>query len=425
MQELLGRVAGRFVRVESRRRFAGFLRGMLAELPRKNCWTIAEHAGDATPDGMQHLLNGAVWDTDGVAADLREYVVAHLGEPDAVLVVDETGDVKKGDQTVGVQRQYSGTAGRVENAQVAVYLTYTTRVGHAMIDRELYLPRSWADDPDRRAAAGVPEDVEFATKPALATAMLTRAVEAKVPARWLTGDEVYGADPRLRAQAETLGLGYVLAIGCDRRVPTHGGPLRPDTIAAALPDECWQRYSAGAGAKGPRIYDWAFITLPPSTDDEAAGDTDRAEYRWLLIRRHPRTGELAYYRCYSPTAVPLAELVRVAGARWTVEETFQGGKGLTGLDEHQVRRWVPWRRWTLIAMLAHALLAVLAASERTHNPAPAGLIALTCNEIHRLFNRLVIDPARRLTDTLAWANWRRRHQHRARTSHYRARSETG
>jgi SRSO17 transposase len=262
---LLDRVAPRFGRVETRRRFAGFLRGMLAELPRKNCWTIAEHAGDASPDGMQHLLNRAVWDTDGVAADLREFVVEHLGEPDAVLIIDETGDLKKGACTVGVQRQYTGTAGRIENAQVAVYLTYAGRAGHAMIDRELYLPRCWADDPQRRTAAGVPDELEFATKPTLAAAMLARAVRAGVPARWATGDEVYGADPGLRARLETLGLGYAPAIGCDRRVPTHGGPLRPDRIAAALPAHSWQRYSAGAGAKGPRLYDWAFVNLTADT----------------------------------------------------------------------------------------------------------------------------------------------------------------
>lgn len=183
-RELLDRVAGRFARVETRRRFARFLRGMLAELPGKNCWSIAEHAGDTTPDGMQHLLNRAVWDTDGVRDDLRGYVVDHLGEPDAVLVVDETGDLKKGEATVGVQRQYTGTAGRIENAQVAVYLTYAARGGHAMIDRELYLPRSWISDPDRCAGAGIPADIEFATKPALATAMITRALDAGVPARW-------------------------------------------------------------------------------------------------------------------------------------------------------------------------------------------------------------------------------------------------
>lgn len=413
-------MAGRFGRVEPRRRFAAFLDGMLAELPRKNCWTIAEHVGEPGPGGMQHFLNRARWDTDGVAADLREFVVDHLGEPDAVLVIDETGDVKKGDRTVGVQRQYTGTAGRIENAQVAVYLTYTARAGHAMIDRELYLPRSWADDPGRCAAAGIPTGIEFATKPALAAAMITRAVEAGMQARWVTGDEVYGADPTLRAQIEALGLGYVLAIGCDRRVSTHGGPMRPDQIADALPKHCWQRYSAGAGAKGSRIYEWAWITL---TATQAPRD-HRPGHRWLLIRRHPVSGELAYYRCYTPTPVGLPELVRIAGARWTVEETFQGGKGLTGLDEHQVRRWTPWRRWTVIAMLAYALLAVLAATEHALRPAPAGLIALTCNEIHRLFNRLILEPARRLANPLTWSDWRRRHQYSARASHYQRRPET-
>ena len=414
-QELLARVASRFGRVETRHRFAGFLAGMLADLPRKNCWTIAEHAGDSSPHGMQHLLNKAVWDTDKVAADLRDYVVEHLGEPDGVLVADETGDLKKGQHTVGVQRQYTGTAGRIENAQVAVYLTYTSRVGHAMIDRELYLPHSWAEDPQRRTEAGVPAEVEFATKPALATAMITRAVQAGVLARWVTADEVYGADPDLRARVEELGLGYVLAIGSNRRVRTHGGAMRVDDIAAALPEHCWQRYSAGAGAKGPRLYDWAWITLVES---------ERAGQHGLLIRRHPGHGELAFYRCYSPNPVGLPELVRVAGARWSVEESFQAAKGLAGLDEHQVRRWTSWRRWTLIAMLAHALLAVLAAAERARDPAPDGLIPLTCNEIARLINRLVLDPARHLVNALTWTHWRRRHQHRAQASHYRTRSET-
>jgi SRSO17 transposase len=415
VDELLDRVAGRFARVETRRRFAAFLRGMLAELPRKNCWTIAEHAGDRSPDGMQHLLGRAVWDTDGVAADLRDYVVEHLAAPDAVLVCDETGHLKKGEQTVGVQRQYTGTAGRIENAQVAVYLAYASRAGHAMIDRELYLPRTWAEDPQRRAGAGVPDEVEFATKPALAAAMFTRAIAAGVPARWASGDEVYGADPRLCAQLEVLGLGYVLAIGCDRRVRTHGGPMRPDHVAAALPEHCWQRYSAGNGAKGPRIYDWAWVAL---TAQDGPG------HRWLLIRRHPGRGELAYYRCYCPHPVALRELVRVAGVRWAVEESFQASKTLTGLDEHQLRRWTSWRRWTLVAMLAHALLAVLAATARARHPTTPGMIALTCNEIARLLNRLIIDPVRRLVDPHSWSDWRRRHQHRARTSHYRHRPET-
>lgn len=418
--DLLARVAGRFGRVETRRRVRGFVCALLADLPRKNCWSIAEHAGDVDPHGMQHLLNRARWDTDGLRDDLRDYVTENLGDPDAVLVVDETGDLKKGTMTVGVQRQYTGTAGRIENAQVAVYLTYAGRDGHAMIDRELYLPRCWTTDPERCAAAGVPEDIEFATKPALAAAMLTRALDAGVPARWVAGDEVYGADPTLRTDLEARRVGYVLGIGRDRRVPTSAGSQRADTLTASLPTPAWQRLSAGPGAKGQRYYDWALIALS-SPDDP---DTTDPGCRWLLVRRHPGNGELAFYRCYSPNPVPLRELVRVAGRRWTIEESFQAGKGLTGLDEHQVRRWLPWRRWTLLAMLAHALLAVLAASERAHKPPPNGLIALTCNEIRRLLTTFVIEPARVLACPEAWSRWRRRHQHRARTSHYQRQNAT-
>jgi SRSO17 transposase len=412
VDELLERIAGRFGRVELRRRVRGFLLGLLADLPRKNCWTIAEHAGDATPDGMQHLLARAVWDTDGVRDDLREYVVDHLADPSAVLVIDETGDVKKGTHTVGVQRQYTGTAGRIENSQVAVYLTYAARRGHALLDRELYLPRSWTDDPARCAAAGVPAGVGFATKPALAGAMLTRALDAGVPAGWVTGDEVYGADPDLRTELEGRRIGYVLAIAGNRRLPTAAGPIRADALTAALPRWAWQRLSAGPGAKGQRYYDWACLDLPAPDRSPGAGCW------WLLIRRSRRTGELAFYRCYHPTPVRLIELVAVAGRRWTVEECFQGGKGLAGLDEHQLRRWLPWRRWTLLAMLAHALLVVLAAGEHAAAPLP-GLIPLTCNELQRLLTRQVLDPARRPADPEIWSRWRRRHQYRARASHYR------
>jgi SRSO17 transposase len=408
-------MAGRFARVETRRRSRGFLLGLLADLPRKNCWTIAEHAGEGDPHGMQHLLNRAVWDTDGVRDDLRDYVISRLGDSDAVLVVDETGDLKKGTHTVGVQRQYTGTAGRIENAQVAVYLTYAGARGHAMIDRELYLPKSWTSDDQRRTDAGVPEDIEFLTKPALAAGMLTRAVNAGVPARWVAGDEVYGADPGLRAELECHRVGYVLAIGCDRRVPTEAGLMRADELTAKLPKRAWQRLSAGAGAKGQRYYDWALISHP---DPARRADPADPQCWWLLVRRHTRTGELAFYRCYSPEVVPLGELVRVAGRRWAVEESFQAGKGLAGLDEHQVRRWISWRRWTLLAMLAHALLAVLAANEHTDRPAPTGLIALTCNEIRRLLTTHVIEPGRARACPDAWSHWRRHHQHRARTSHY-------
>ena len=414
LEELLGRVAGRFGRVEPRRRARAFVLGLLADLPRKNCWTIAEHAGDATPDGMQHLLGRAVWDHDGVRDDVRAYLVEHLGDPEAVLVVDETGDLKKGVQSVGVQRQYTGTAGRIENAQVAVYLVYATDAGHAMIDRELYVPRGWIQDPERLGAAGVPDQVGFATKPALATAMLRRALDAGVPAGWVTGDEVYGADPGLRAELEGRGVGYVLAVACDHRVLAAGDIYRADALLRRVPARAWQCVSAGQGAKGHRYYDWAFVRLDhgdPSLDDQGG-------QRWLLVRRNRTTGELAFYHCWTPRPVSLATLVRIAGRRWTIEERFQTAKGLVGLDQHQVRRWRSWYRWTTLAMLANAFLVVAAATEQTRHPPPSGLISLTCNELQHLFATLAARPAGDLGHRLAWSVWRRRHQARARTCHY-------
>jgi SRSO17 transposase len=409
LDELMLRIGARFRRVEPRRRARAFVRGLLAGLPRVNCWSIAEHAGDATPAGMQHLLSRAVWDADGVRDDLRRYLVEHLGHPDGMLVVDETGDVKKGTATAGVQRQYTGTAGRVENAQVAVYLTYAAPAGHALIDREMYLPESWISDPTRCAAAGIPDGTEFATKPGLALRMITRALDAGTPAGWVAGDEVYGADPRLRAGIEQRGLSYVLAVAKSHPVATAAGALRADALAANLPPRAWQRLSAGAGAKGHRWYDWAWVSIDPGLPG----------HRWLLIRRHRRTRELAYYRCYSPRHVPLTTLVQVAGQRWAVEEDFQAGKGLAGLDEHQVRRWTSWYRWVTLAMVACALLSVAALTERTQRPAPAGMIPLTRNEIAHLTAIMIIQPAADIPYRLRWSAWRRRHQHTARTCHYR------
>jgi SRSO17 transposase len=415
LDELLGRVAGRFGRVEPRRRARAFVLGLLSDLPRKNCWTIAEHAGDTTPDGMQHLLGRAVWDHDAVRDDLRDYVVEHLGDPEAVLVIDETGDLKKGTTTVGVQRQYTGTAGRVDNAQVAVYLVYATDAGHALVDRELYLPKSWTDDPGRLQAAGVPVQVGFATKPALATTMLTRALDAGVPAAWVTGDEVYGADPALRAELAARGIGYVLAVACDHPVVAGGDTYRADALLRRVPARAWQCISAGKGAKGHRYYDWAFVRL----DHDDPGHGEQAGRHWLLVRRNRKTGELAFYRCWMPGPVPLAVLVHVAGQRWRIEERFQTGKGLVGLDQHQVRRWRSWYRWTTLAMLAHAFLVVAAVTEGIRHPTPSGLVPLTCNEVQHLFAALVARPAGDLGHRLRWSVWRRRHQARARACHYR------
>jgi len=420
--EMMDRIAGRFGRVEPRRTARAFVLGLLSDVDGKSCWQLAEEAGHARPDGMQRLLRTACWDAEAVRNDVRELVVAHLGHPDAVLVPDETGDLKKGRHTVGTQRQYTGTAGRIENTQVGVFLAYASPRGRALIDRRLYLPTSWTDDPDRCAAAGVPRDVAFATKPQLAGDMIGAALDGGVAAGWVAADEVYGNDSAFRARLQARGVGYVLAVSCDHRVPLDGGKvrLRADRIAADLPTDAWHRRSAGAGSKGPRWYDWAWLDL--TTTGGRAGHS-------LLIRRNTTTGELAFYRCWSPRPVPLATLVRVAGVRWMVEETFQAGKGQVGLDQHQLRQWTGWHRFTVLALLALAFLAACAAGTP---PTPAadpyqharpdqGPIRLTVNEIRRLFTVLVNTAAHPAAHHLRWSLWRRTHQARARRSHYKRR----
>ncbi len=252
-ESVMARIAGRFTRVEPRRTARTFVTGLLAGLPRMNCRTLAEHAGDTTPDKMQRLLSRACWDAE------------------AMLVVDETGDLKKGTHSLGTQRQYTGTAGRIENAQVGVFLTYTTTIGHTLIDREIYLPRSWTDDPQRCRAAGIPAETRFATNPALATRIIVRALDAGIPAGWVAGDEVYGNDPGLRATREQRGVGYVLAVGSATRITTAAGIYRVDQVAATLPVRAWQRLSAGAGAKGYRYYDWAWVDSPSTADQTGHG----------------------------------------------------------------------------------------------------------------------------------------------------------
>jgi SRSO17 transposase len=333
-------------------------------------------------------------------------------------VVDETGDLKKGSATVGTQRQYTGTAGRTENAQVAVYLAYAAPAGSAFIDRALYLPRSWTSDPARCAAAGVPPDTAFATKPALAQEMIGRALDAGTPAGWVAADEVYGQDPQLRAELARRGLGYVLAIRKSHLAVTGIGPLPAGALARRLPARAWQRLSAGPGAKGPRWYDWALIEAADPAVTEGEGP------HWLLIRRRISDGELAFYRAHAPGPVPLAQLVRVAGSRWKVEDGFAGGKELAALDEHQVRSWTSWHRWTILALLAHAFLSVLAAAQPGgSNPRDDPLIPLTRHEIRRLLtglSRQLAAPAMQLH----WSRWRRRHQATARKCHYRRRAQT-
>jgi SRSO17 transposase len=410
LDDLLVRVGARVGRVEPRKRLRQFVTGMMAGLPRVNCWTLAEHAGDSHPRGMQRFLSEAVWDHDGLLIDVQDWALGHLGERDAILVIDETGDLKKGKHTVGVQRQYTGTAGRIENAQVAVYLTYTTDTGHTLMDRALYLPRSWAGDQARRTDAGVPAEVTFTTKPALAAKMIRKAWEAGVPASWVAGDEVYGADPKLRRDLIALELGYVLAVAKNHQILTGIGSRKAIDLAVRLPARAWHWISAGHGSKGERWYDWALV----ETTDPAA---DQGGHHWLLIRRNRKTGEHAFYRAYSPTSVSLAALVRVAGRRWSVEESFASSKELAALDEHQVRTWTSWHRWTALAILAHAFLSVMTANEPPPPP-DSTLIPLTRNEIRHLLAE-ILKPLHQPGHILHWSLWRRIHQAVARACHYR------
>jgi len=358
---LFARIAPVFSRPEVRCRARSYLGGLLAPVPRRNAWQLAEHLGEFTPDGVQRLLNAARWDPDQVRDDLRAYVVEQLGDPSAVLVLDETGFLKKGDKSVGVQRQYSGTAGRVENCQIGVFLAYTSPRGRTFLDRELYLPKEWCHDLPRRREAGVPDAVPFATKPQLAQRMLSRARDAGVPAAWVTGDSVYGKDRRLRIWLEEQEQPFVLEVACNEPLwaATERGPaqVRADQLATQVPPERWERLSAGFGAKGPRLYDWARVPL-------FRWDWPGFEH-WLLVRRSiANPEELAYYVVFAPAGTSLSELVRVAGSRWAIEECLESAKNEVGLDQYEVRRWEAWYRYITLSLLAHAYLSVLRARAR-------------------------------------------------------------
>ncbi|MFD0586313.1 IS701 family transposase [Dactylosporangium darangshiense] len=353
--DLMAVLAPRFGRVEPRRQARNYLLGLLSPLADKNGWTLAEAAGDRSPDKMQRLLNAARWDADAVRDDLRDYAAAQVGDPAGVLIVDETGFVKKGVKSAGVQRQYSGTAGRVENCQLGVFLAYASPHGRVLLDRELYLPRTWCDDQARRREAGIGDEVRFATKPALGLRMLARALDAGLPANWVTGDEAYGKDGKFRLWLQQRHIGYVLAVPSNQKVPTERGSARADALAAAASALAWKRRSCGDGVKGPRVYDWAVATLPDT------GTAEHGHTRRLLIRRSiAKPTELAYYLCYGPDGTGDEELIRVAGTRWAIEECFQTSKNEVGLDHYQVRRYDAWYRHITLVMLAHAFLATTA-----------------------------------------------------------------
>ena len=355
LQAFHERIGGRFGRREPRRRALAYLKGLLGSVERKNGWQLAEYAGDATPDGVQRLLATYRWDADGVRDDLREYVVEHLGDPGAVLVVDETGFLKQGSKSAGVQRQYSGTAGKVENCQIGVLLAYGSKGGRAFLDRELYLPQVWAEDWERRREAGVPEEVAFRTKGQLARVMIARAVASAVPFGWVAGDTVYGNDGKLRRWLEGQGIPYVLAVKNNETlwVGTESGlaPVAARQLAQQIPDDQWERLSAGEGSKGPRLYDWGRVLLRPGSEPDQG--------HWLLVRRSITDPEdLAYYVCFGAADTLMMELVRVAGTRWIIEDAFKEAKQEVGLDEYQVRRWTGWYRHITLALLVHAFLAV-------------------------------------------------------------------
>jgi SRSO17 transposase len=348
------RLAPYFERAEPRQRAMAYLQGLLSPAERKNSWQVAEVIGDATPYGLQHLLRRALWEPDAVRNELRAYVTEHLGASDAVLVIDETGFLKKGRHSAGVARQYSGTAGRIENCQIGVFMAYASHHGQVLLDRELYLPKEWTDDPARCRQAGIPEDHRFATKPKLAQQMLARALAAGVPARWVTGDSVYGDDRRLRRWLESCPQAYVLAVSGKEYVWLNWHQRQVKTILATLPDEGWTRLSAGDGAKGPRWYAWRWLPL--------AEPLEPGWRRWLLVRRSlGDPSELTAYVVFAPQNTPLEEAVRVAGTRWTIESCFEAAKSEVGLDHYEVRSWTGWYRHMTLAMWALALLAVLRA----------------------------------------------------------------
>jgi SRSO17 transposase len=352
LDEVTRRIGARFARSETRDRVRAYLVGLLGPVQRKNAWQLAEQIGDADPYGVQYLMGRADWDPDAVRDDLRAYVVETLGDPDAVLVLDETGFLKKGAHSAGVARQYTGTAGRIENAQVGVFLAYFSRHGTAFLDRALYLPAEWTDDPKRCEKAGIPEGTAFATKPRLAEQMLERALRAGVPAAWVTGDEVYGSDGDLRRFLEREGQPYVLAVRSNQSVWVGFRQARVGALAATLPKRAWHEVTIASGSKGPRRYAWAWVPINH--------DLGPRRRRWLLIRKGlDADGELAFYLAAGPKRTTLTRLAKTAGARWSVEGGFEQAKQEVGLADYEVRSWTGWHRHVTLSLLAHAVLAAV------------------------------------------------------------------
>ncbi len=350
LDNLLDRIRPLFYRTESRNHAEQYLRGLLSPLTRKNGWTIAEHVGEAKPAPLQNFLNLSPWDADALVECNRGYAMEHLGSPDGILVADPTGFAKKGTKSVGVQRQYSGTLGRIDNCQIATFLAYVTPARErVLLDRRLYMPqKSWMTDPARRAEAGVPLDLDFQTRPEQVQEMIEAARRAGVPFAWFTADEEFGQNPGLCDYLEGNRIPYVMAVPKNTQFTDPSGvKLQIGTYADTVRPNAWQRRACGIGSKGPRVYDWVLI------------DSADADHQYM-IRRSIDNGELAFYHCYNPNHAGFSEIVRVAGARWPIEECFGAGKNEVGLDNYQVRTWDAWHRHITMSMLAHTFLAITA-----------------------------------------------------------------
>src|SRR5512134_1027474 len=380
--EMERRMGPVFARSDALTRAMAYLAGLLAPAERKNSWQLAEINGHPNPYGFPHLLGRAEWAPDALRDKLRSYVSDYLADADAVGVIDESGFLKKGIHSAGVARQYSGTAGRIENCQIGVFLAYASQRGHTLLDRELYLPKAWTDDRERCRRAGVLDERAFATKPALARQLLARTFDAGVVLAWVTGDSVYGDDRLLRGWLEERTQAYVLAVSGKETVWIQHAQRPVKALLAALPRTGWERLSAGAGSKGPRVYDWLCL--------EVSAPAQQDWQRTLLVRRSlsdPRevTGYLVFARAHTP----LTELVRVAGTRWTVEESFQIAKGEVGLDHYEVRSWTGWYRHITLAMGAQALLTVIraetgaAGAPKKRPPSPGARSSLAVFKAHR------------------------------------------
>lgn len=372
-ERVVVRFEGRWFRTESREHFRQYLQGLLAPLARKNSWTISEFTGERRPTAIQRFINLTPWDADGLRDEVRSYAMEYFADARAVLIADPTGFAKKGKKSAGVQRQYSGTLGRIDNCQIGVFLAYANTAGdRVLIDRELYLPeRSWCGDPGRRAEAAVPEQLTFATRPQQVQAMIERTMAAGVPFAWFAADEEFGQNPGLRTYLETAQIAYCMAVPkttdtATGNISTAATAETVEQIAAHLKPHDWSRRACGIGAKGFRVYDWALVTRPGGHQ--------------YVFRRNITDGELAYFHCYNPRGEGLSELVRVIGSRWPIEECFEAAKQEAGLDSYQFRLYHAWYRHITLAMLALTFLAVLrhTAKKGTHalwtTPAAGGHI---------------------------------------------------